>query len=35
MIRQTTVKNLTRTASVVEGGGDDERRFEGKRRRYD
>ena len=35
MIRQTTIKNLPRTASVAEGGRDEERRIEGERRRYD
>ena len=33
MIRQTTIKNLPRTASVAEGRRDKERRIEGERRR--
>ena len=35
MLRRTTVKNLPRTASVAEGGGDEGRRIEEERRRYD
>ena len=35
MLRRTTVKNHQRTASVAEGGGDEGRRIEEERRRYD